>query len=973
MTTLDFSSVLGESLLNMSRSSLAIEDLKQIQKVFINDLQTIERISIDEEYWGPQNIEIKYSDFEQPLIREKTKNILAAIEEEDEEFTNSISNQMATKTVQLAKNFLKNLALPLDDLKEGEKDETSRFSNQISFRSSKFNRMSHEFPREKFSIQNKSVNIERLSRLSVMASELENSNYFNLEKREVMMTNEKDFVEKNVMYANLLDLKSFVKFKSMNLSKKLIPLEELQFLTSKTDILTLMVDVSLDILGYIEDENILLEPLMNEVEFLKNKLLNYLELIKMSENYLKENIDTQTNYQQILYKKNPWIINLKKMASNLLNINNLISRILPIQNYQEINNNPIDASSNFFSIFEDYKNSRQVFYNLAFHTITEYFGIKYENKLSAEKVTQIVSIKLKKANLFHLREITENFTQLKIVLEEAVRLRAMILPLFFEEMENIVILINSYTVKYKNCFNIYQNFTLMANEVFCFRKNKILPIIIKLENFQEKFGIIFKNYTSEKAREILLRDYEEIKLEFKNSKTKSKEMLLKIQKNSFKHFPLIEFHFLLKDLKKAKGLMILGSDLFPMQQELQEKISFYNQLIKSSENIKAIQDDIFSLKLALNKYLFLFNEFNLILAWLHKRQNQLNIKDFMLKVQNSIELVKVNIECVGKVLKTVQMNENYENIVSIEEHESNLWIAKIHKIKKKDELKETPLELLNNIMDNLEKTIKKLEFLKEISFLSEELKIRIKKIIVNIEKNKIFLKEAISEKVTNRNAEIFDIDVKEIERFILHSMETIKNNNLGDIEDIFEKSHNFIVYLSDMINVEDYINNDEEKMVLCNELVSQLNVLIQLIKEKNSLENIRKSLNVENLQRKLLAKFSSGKSLNFVNKTIIMNNEFKNISAQLKMMDFLLLKEDYEQICVFLERLIKVFDKMEEECGKIKENEDSTSENIILIFRQKFGQTFEELKLIKNESFQESENIVNLINLIIRELLPSAR
>lgn len=113
------------------------------------------------------------------MIREKTKNILQRLKKEDEEFTNSISNQMATKTVQLAKNFLKNLALPLDDLKDGEKDETSRFSNQISFRSSKFNRMSHEFPREKFSIHNKSVNIERLTRLSVMASELENSNYFN--------------------------------------------------------------------------------------------------------------------------------------------------------------------------------------------------------------------------------------------------------------------------------------------------------------------------------------------------------------------------------------------------------------------------------------------------------------------------------------------------------------------------------------------------------------------------------------------------------------------------------------------------------------------------------------------------------------------------------------------------------------------------------------------------------------------------
>lgn len=62
-------------------------------------------------------------------------------------------------------------------------------------------------------------------------------------KREVMMTNEKDFVERSVMNANLLDIKSFVKFKSMNLSKKLIPLEELQLLTSKTDILTLMVDV----------------------------------------------------------------------------------------------------------------------------------------------------------------------------------------------------------------------------------------------------------------------------------------------------------------------------------------------------------------------------------------------------------------------------------------------------------------------------------------------------------------------------------------------------------------------------------------------------------------------------------------------------------------------------------------------------------------------------------------------------------
>ena len=419
----------------------------------------------------------------------------------------------------MAHNFLKNLALPLEEFKEKEKDENSRLSNRISFRSSKFNRMSHEFTREKIpNNHNKSENVERLSRLSVMASELESSNYFNFELKEVMITKENDFVEKNVLTLNLFDLTTIDKFRSMNFAKRLAPLQKLKTLSSKVEILRLISEMSFDILSYIEDEDILLEQFLNEIEFLKGKLVNYLELIKMSENYLKDNIDTQINYQQVLFKKNVWIINLKKMASNLLNINSLISRILRIQDHQEKTSIKLDNVNNFFSIFEDYKNLRQIFHTQALETFLNFFTINYEKKESAEKVRKILEVKLRNAGLYNLTKLLENFKNLLLPLDEVNNIRSMILPLFFEEIGNIVLLIEAYTYKYKKIFNIYQEFTLLVDEIFCFRKTHIKMLVIKLENFHEKNKVIYKNYTYQKAKEITMNDFDEIMSDFKHTK-----------------------------------------------------------------------------------------------------------------------------------------------------------------------------------------------------------------------------------------------------------------------------------------------------------------------------------------------------------------------------------------------------------------------------------------------------------------------
>ena len=503
MNSLEISSIIRESLQNNEKYSQILENQKQIEQVFMSDLQTIEKISLDEDFWNNEN---NNKNIFQPV---KTKNILESIDEEDEDFVHSLFNQKTTRTVEMANNFLKNLALPLDDFPE--KEEISRFSNRISFRSSKFNRMSFDFSKNKS--VNKSLNVERLSRLSVMACELDNSQYFNFEKKEVLLTKENDFVEKDIML-NFFDVKSIDLFTSMSFVNLCAPLNKLHEVTQRIDVFTVISDVSLNILVYVESEEIFIEKFVKEIEFLKGKLLNYLELIKTSELYLKENIDVQKNYQQILFKKNPWILNMKRMASNLLNLSSMITRISPIQISSPFIQNKIISSNNFFMVLEDYKNIRTYFYQKALDTIQNFFGVQYNNQISMEEIRKILQMKIYKvSSLFKSSELSRSFSQTIQVIDEMIDFRKMLVPLWFEELENIVILIDAYVIKYKNSFNIYQNYTLLVNEVFYFRRFQIKSLRIKIENFHEKFKIIYKNYTQNSAKATMLIENKEILLD----------------------------------------------------------------------------------------------------------------------------------------------------------------------------------------------------------------------------------------------------------------------------------------------------------------------------------------------------------------------------------------------------------------------------------------------------------------------------
>ena len=953
INSLELSSFLQDQQQNNKKSLENFENLRKVEKVFLNDLETIEKISMDEEFWNEFNLE--FSKYEKDPIKIKVNKILESIQEEDD-IGNSADYKKTTQTVQLANNFLKNLALPLDEFQDNP--EISRFSNRVSFRSSKFNRMSFEY--SKSNVNNKSINVERLSRLSVMVSELENSQYFNYEKKEIKLNKNNDFVEKSVML-NLFQNKNVEMFNSMHFPTICYPLKKLPELKDKIDVLILISEVSLNILLYIEAENPIIETFVQEIEFLKGKVLNYLELIKSSETYLNENINTQNNYQQILFKKNLWIINLKKMASNLLNMHSLITRICHMQNQNEIIQSKISNLNNFFNILEDYQNLMKFFKEKALDTIQNYFGVIYKDVNSREFIKKNIEAKLNKtSNLFKTKDLITSFLSLLQPLNELIEFRSCLVPLFYEEVENIIIVIKAYTSKYKKNFNIFQNYTILVNEIFNFRRNQIKSLKLKVENFQEKLIIFYKNYSENTAKTASLNDINTIYFDLKNITKKANDIFSKIQKTSYFRFPLIEYEYLVNDLNKIKGLFYFIKDQMKLHDELLFKIAKYNILIKSSMNIKALQHNPLSLKEAVNNYVLLFQEFSSLYIWLLSRKKYLYIKEFSIKVKNSIEVVKINIECLLKFLKNFELNDKFDDLINVEEHQTNLWIAKIHKINKLGAIKETLIEELNIILENLETFIKKLKFYMGLAFINTDLKERVKKNIDNIEKNKIILKQLIQEKNNENFYEGFYGDIKMIKEFLKNQNEKIEKNDLSNFKETLEKGYNYINYLNELMAKKDFLSKDEQIINICNDNMGILNNFIQSLQEKEILNKIMLIMDIENLTTELNSLFSAKLLVleSFIKQISRINNILKNKQIQIVNENFIIFKQNYEEILDFLKNLIDLLEEIEKEMkrnqNKIEEFDKKEDFQMVLKKHIENFKNYYQEKLISKSFFEEN-------------------
>lgn len=935
MNSLDLSSFLRESITEFNHSSFMSENNKIKEKYFSDDLSLIEKISIKEE------ILPKFDAF---LLKVKRNNILESIDEEDDKFGNSLTNQKTLKTVELAHTFLNNLALPLDDFQENRAELSSLLnSNKVSFRSSKYNRLSNVTK-----INNKTINYndERLSRLSVMACELENSQYFNFNRKEITMSKNNDFIDSPL--GNLFDLNVIIQFKMMRFSDIFA---QLKFSKNHYQIQNLIVNVCFNILNYIQTEDILFEKLIAEIEFIKKKLINYLELIKSNDLYLNENLDLHTNYQQVLFKKSLWILALKKMASNLANLYSIVSRINSMKSHSEFYMNKTIKLNNFWTLIDDYKTLRQIYYDKALDTIENVYKVTYNGKSNNDKVREEVQANIYKndQNLFITKKLEDSFLELIKFIDNLRDLRKNIIPLFFEELDNTVILIEAYCKKYRKKFNIFQNYTTLISEIFHFRNIEIKTLKLKTDNFQEKAVITYRDLTQNTAKAQMMKNHKANLLLFKKVKEKSYAIFSKIKKSQYTRFPSIQYEYLVGDLEKIKGILYFNKSLFKTYDEVFEKITFYNNLIKNTKNIKVLLNNPISLQDSFRKYIFFFQEFKNLESWLKTFEKCIKFKEFSLQIKNSLDMLKINIECLTKMKKNLDLNENYEKIISNEEHQSNLLVAQLHKIKKMEAINETSLEIFQNLLENLEIKINKFKFYNDLQFLEKDLKLRIQKIQEFLEKNKNLLEQIIRKKKDKEWHEFFEIKINNIRNFMINLNEAIEANEITDYSNPFLKCQEFIEYLNLLI-LEEF--KKEDVMEICKVVLSELNLIFQLLKEKFLLQNIIDILNVESLKDELISLLSEKNNIDdYITKNNKISNGLKNKRNQIMNEEFVFLNSKYEEILEFIQIFLIFLEGLEKEFEKIQNKTDTLEDS---------------LKNIEKETNQLIENFKREDNLIPR-------
>jgi len=274
----------------------------------------------------------------------------------------------------------------------------------------------------------------------------------------------------------------------------------------------------------------------------------------------------------------------------------------------------------------------------------------------------------------------------------------------------------------------------------------------------------------------------------------------------------------------------------------------------------------------------------------------------------------------------LELNENYEKIVSNEEHQANLLVAQLHKIRKMAEINTTSLETFEILLDNLEARINKFKFYNDLEFLQKDLKLRIKKIIEYLEKNKNDLLKIIKNKKDKQWYEVFEIKINDIKNFIVNLKKDIENNKIEDYTLHFQKCHEFIEYLNFLI-LDDLFSKKDDVMEICKFVLSDLNSIFQLLKEQFLIQNILETLNIEDLKNELISLFSEKNNIDdYIKKNIKISNGLKNKKNQIINEELVFLKKKYDEIFEFIRNIINFLEILENEFEKIQSNKDKIDE-----------------------------------------------
>lgn len=700
MSELELPSVIKESLYLGN-----YESEETLERILLEDLQMIDKISIKGKNINEGNVLFQ----PEIMIKLKPKNILDSIEEEDSDSFNNISSyqQKLSKTVELAQLFSDRLALPIEDINELDKVNYQKPKKlSIRHQNSKILNMS----------------IDRLSRLSEVSKQIENSLYF---KDHDEKSNSNEYLNKSEI-SSIFDFESFKIFDKMQLMSK-YQIEMFKNTEKKEEILSMIVNLSFKIVEFVHKENDLFVKFYDELQYNRNKINLFLRDIKLAEDYLEKNIDKHSNFSQVLFKSNLWMINLKKMSHNIFNLFSLSSRISAIQKVNSKISNKIRTEKNFGFIMEEYKNKREIFYNVAINSIQRSFNVDISKILEQisilkEETGKIISNISKKFSLW-INKQKYKIVELSEKYDEVLLYRSNILPSFSDEIENLLIIIFAYIKKYKKCFNVYQDYTQMVNEIFNFRKNHLKSLKTKINIAFDKI----KTYSLISEDEFAIENKKIIK-DFKTKEEKSLQILQKIKRFEFKNFLLSQYEKIETDLEKIKGSIKMNEVFFKFCQEASTKIAYFNLIKSQSQETQVIQSNLLNIKEALAKQIFINQELNLLIKWLEDHKIIYFFKKIEEEIINLIYNSQIKIECLSKIKRNFELNKRIEYFIMLEEQKVHEYINRI-----KEKGKEVDI---SNFVENLNKFINEFEFLTKISYEKNENIFKIQKIIEYMKKIK---------------------------------------------------------------------------------------------------------------------------------------------------------------------------------------------------------------------------------------------
>lgn len=705
MSELELPSVIKESLYLEN-----YESEETLERILLEDLQMIDKISIKGNNLNEGNILFQ----PEIMIKLKQKNILDSIEEEDSETFNNISSyqQKLSKTVELAQLFSDRLALPIEEINELDKVNNQKPKKlSIKHQNSKILNMS----------------IDRLSRLSEASKQIENSLYF---KDHDEKSNSNEYLNKSQI-SSIFDFESFKIFDKMQLMSK-YQIQLFKSTEKKEEILSMIVNLSIKIVEFVQKEDAIFEKFYEELQYNRNKINLFLRDIKLAEDYLEKNIDNHSNFSQVLFKSNLWMINLKKMTHNIFNLFTISNRISAIQKVNSKISNKIRTEKNFGFIVEEYKNKREIFYNVAINSIERSFNVDISKVLEQigilkEETGKIISNISKKFSLW-INKQKYKIVELSEKYDEFLLYRSNILPSFSDEIENLLIIIFAYIKKYKKCFNVYQDYTQMVNEIFNFRKNHLKSLKTKINIAFDKIKTYSLESFSKISEEEFAIENKKIIKDFKTKKEKSFQILQKIKRSKHKKFLMSQYEKIETDLQKIKGSIKMNEVFFKFYQEASTKIAYFNLIKSQFQKPQVIQSNLLNVKDALAKQIFINQELNLLIKWLEDHKIIYFFKQIEEEIINLIYNSQIKIECLSKIKRNFELNKKIEYFIMLEEQEVHEYINKI-----KEKGKEADI---SNFVENLNKFINEFEFLTKISYEKNENIFKIQKIIEYMKKIK---------------------------------------------------------------------------------------------------------------------------------------------------------------------------------------------------------------------------------------------